>query len=111
MSKLLILGGHSLLKRWNIARTTATAAFRKNRLFCGNSIVLQGCVTQPQLLQSSFFSTSCIVCYNNKMVHPLDDSSVESFFIPGAKVFDRYFDCPLGKYMHIMLRVFFYLAY
>ncbi|KAI7906903.1 Alpha/Beta hydrolase protein [Cokeromyces recurvatus] len=29
------------------------------------------------------------------MVHPLDDQTVESFSIPGAKVFDRYFDCPL----------------
>lgn len=30
-------------------------------------------------------------------MHSLDDPSVESFFIPGAKVFDRYFNCPLGK--------------
>ncbi|CAO3645368.1 unnamed protein product [Mucor hiemalis] len=28
-------------------------------------------------------------------MHPLDNSSVESFLIPGAKVFDRYFECPL----------------
>ncbi|GAA5800301.1 hypothetical protein HPULCUR_005727 [Helicostylum pulchrum] len=28
-------------------------------------------------------------------MHSLDDSTVESFFIPGAKVFERYFDCPL----------------
>jgi hypothetical protein len=31
------------------------------------------------------------------MMHPLDNPSIESFTIPGAKVFDRYFDCPLGK--------------
>ncbi|RCH92314.1 hypothetical protein CU097_012453 [Rhizopus azygosporus] len=29
------------------------------------------------------------------MKHPLDDSSVESFFIPGAKVYERFFNCPL----------------
>ncbi|KAI7890084.1 Alpha/Beta hydrolase protein [Mucor mucedo] len=28
-------------------------------------------------------------------MHALDDPSVESYFIPGAKVFDRFFDCPL----------------
>ncbi|KAG1439520.1 hypothetical protein G6F56_012271 [Rhizopus delemar] len=28
-------------------------------------------------------------------MHPLDDPSTESFFIPGAKVYDRYFQCPL----------------
>ncbi|KAI8381398.1 Alpha/Beta hydrolase protein [Radiomyces spectabilis] len=28
-------------------------------------------------------------------MHCLDDSSVESFMVPGAKVFDRYFECPL----------------
>lgn len=28
--------------------------------------------------------------------HCLDDPSVESYCIPGAKVFDRYFECPLG---------------
>ncbi|KAI7877427.1 alpha/beta-hydrolase [Lichtheimia hyalospora FSU 10163] len=28
--------------------------------------------------------------------HCLDDSSVESYFIPGAKVFDRFFECPLN---------------
>ncbi|KAI8976009.1 Alpha/Beta hydrolase protein [Pilobolus umbonatus] len=30
------------------------------------------------------------------MTHPLDDTSVESFMIPGAKVFERYFQCPLN---------------
>jgi hypothetical protein len=29
--------------------------------------------------------------------HHLDKSDVESFTVPGAKVFDRYFDLPLGK--------------
>ncbi|KAI8982136.1 Alpha/Beta hydrolase protein [Mycotypha africana] len=28
-------------------------------------------------------------------MHPLDNTNVESFTIPGAKVFDRYFQCPL----------------
>ncbi|KAI9314925.1 Alpha/Beta hydrolase protein [Dichotomocladium elegans] len=31
----------------------------------------------------------------SQKVHPLDDSAVESYTIPGAKVFDRYFECPL----------------
>ncbi|KAI9486546.1 MAG: Alpha/Beta hydrolase protein [Benjaminiella poitrasii] len=30
-----------------------------------------------------------------KTMHPLDDQAVETFSIPGAKVFDRYFVCPL----------------
>jgi hypothetical protein len=29
--------------------------------------------------------------------HYLDRTDVESFTVPGAKVFDRYFDLPLGK--------------
>lgn len=29
--------------------------------------------------------------------HYLDRAEVESFTVPGAKVFDRYFDLPLGK--------------
>ncbi|GAN02441.1 alpha/beta-hydrolase [Mucor ambiguus] len=29
------------------------------------------------------------------MINPLDDPSVESFIIPGARVYDRYFNCPL----------------
>ncbi|KAI8144783.1 Alpha/Beta hydrolase protein [Fennellomyces sp. T-0311] len=37
---------------------------------------------------------------------PLDDSSVESYFIPGAKVFERYFECPLGIFIYIpVLRI------
>lgn len=49
-------------------------------------------VAQP--LRRPFLITTTY--YYNRM-HPLDDSSVESFFIPGAKVFERYFECPLGK--------------
>ncbi len=59
-----------------------------SKFYNNNNII----VTQP--LRCSFFTTS--IHRYNKM-HPLDDSSVESFFIPGAKAFDRYFDCPLGK--------------
>ena len=29
---------------------------------------------------------------------PLDDPSVESYFIPGAKVFERFFEVPLGTH-------------
>lgn len=49
-------------------------------------------VAQP--LSRSFFTTTA---YRYNRMHPLDDSSVESFLIPGAKVFDRYFECPLGN--------------
>ncbi|KAI8075856.1 Alpha/Beta hydrolase protein [Gilbertella persicaria] len=33
--------------------------------------------------------------FSQVTMHPLDDSSVENFSIPGAQVFDRYFECPL----------------
>lgn len=38
------------------------------------------------------------------MKHPLDDSSVESFFIPGAKVYERFFNCPLGNLVYTQNR-------
>ncbi|KAI9489978.1 Alpha/Beta hydrolase protein [Zychaea mexicana] len=41
-------------------------------------------------IPSQAYSTAMLVKDSS-----LDDPSVESFFIPGAKVFDRYFDCPL----------------
>jgi hypothetical protein len=34
---------------------------------------------------------------HNMQEHCLDNPDVESFTIPGAKVFDRYFDLPIGE--------------
>ncbi|CAO3597698.1 unnamed protein product [Absidia cylindrospora] len=39
---------------------------------------------------------------NSGLLHCLDDSNVENFLIPGAKVFDRYFDCPLVFVRHLV---------
>lgn len=44
--------------------------------------------------QCLFFTT--LINQRNNMINPLEDRSVESFLIPGARVFDRYFNCPLG---------------
>ena len=53
-------------------------------------------VTQQFAYSSTF--TFAKRFYTTRM-HPLDDTSVESFLIPGAKVFERYFDVPLGKFL------------
>jgi hypothetical protein len=74
-----------------ISRCRVLSGGRNNFKFYNNNNLI---VTQQ--LRCSFFTTTSI--HRHSKMHPLDDSSVESFFIPGAKVFDRYFDCPLGKY-------------
>jgi hypothetical protein len=48
-------------------------------------------------LRSSAFHKPLFIRSLTIMHHPLFDQSVESFNIPGAKVFDRFFECPLGK--------------
>lgn len=70
----------------------------KNKAYCRGSgdhkvFTHEHPFVTPQLLRCSFSTT--VTSYNT--MHPLDDSTVESFFIPGAKVFDRYFECPLGN--------------
>lgn len=37
----------------------------------------------------------------------LDDPDVESFTIPGARVYERFFDCPLGELMKRWLRMYY----
>lgn len=46
-------------------------------------------------LPTNFVIRRSLITSTYKM-HALDDPSVESYFIPGAKVFDRFFNCPLG---------------
>lgn len=73
-----LLGSNKTHRRWS----------GDNNLFSHNYLFVT-----PTQLRCSFSTT--IVRYNS--MHPLDDPTVESFFIPGAKVFDRYFECPLGN--------------
>ena len=42
----------------------------------------------------------------NMQEHCLDKPDVENFTIPGAKVFDRYFDLPLGENRFFLHRAF-----
>src|ERR1700722_12635351 len=42
---------------------------------------------------------------SNMQEHYLDKQDVESFTIPGAKVFDRYFDLPLGTRSQLLLEL------
>lgn len=85
----------SLISRQFTFKRTLLGSNKTHRRWSGILIfflIIIAFVTPAQLHCSS----STTIIRNNSM-HSLDDSTVESFFIPGAKVFERYFDCPLGK--------------
>ncbi|KAL0081617.1 Alpha/Beta hydrolase protein [Phycomyces blakesleeanus] len=71
-----------------VSATSQTHKFHRTRL--------SPPVVTPSPVSSPVQESSIIPTMQDKQMHPLDNPSVESYFIPGAKVFDRYFDCPLA---------------